>query len=326
MKPISRALILCAGVIALTGAQLASAQSSYEYYLRSALEILKTSHINRDKVDWPKLTREAEALAANAVDPGDTYPAIEYVINELGEAHTSLIPARNPERSHAQSTVNSQKIIIPEPAGEMIDGRFGLVKIPSFMSPRNSSYSHDFLIKTRAILASHDAQGVCGWIIDLRGNGGGNIWPMADGLLPLMGESPYWRVETTTSSVVGERNGRLHQEGAPEAFPLPPLLLRRANAPVALLIDQRTKSSAEGLAIAFKGRPGVRYFGETTGDLVTINNSRQLADGATLVVTVGYSRDRTGKLWTGPIEPDEPTTSEAALGAAVQWLSQQSCG
>ena len=35
-----------------------------------------------------------------------------------------------------------------------------------------------------------DAGGVCGWIVDVRNNGGGNVWPMLDivALMDLLGK------------------------------------------------------------------------------------------------------------------------------------------
>lgn len=294
-------------------------------YLEVALTALETRHINRGKVDWPALKAKARELAGGARTPADTYPAIEHVIAALGERHTILVAPRPPAPPAATPSNAStpQPVAIPEPAGRLIGGRIGYVAIPSFMSPRESSYSRDFSAKGRDLLQRHDAAGVCGWIVDLRGNGGGNIWPMIDAVLPLVPPPPYWSYETEGTSRVILADGHAQDEGAP-ALPLLSLpALKSAEAPLAILTDGRTASSAEGLAIAFKGRPNTRYFGETTADLVTVNNPLRLADGARITMTVGYARDRTGTLWTGPIVPDHATDGAKAEGAAIAWLSGQ---
>jgi C-terminal processing protease CtpA/Prc len=39
-------------------------------------------------------------------------------------------------------------------------------------------------------IASRDRDDLIGWIVDLRSNGGGNMWPMIAGLGPILGEGP----------------------------------------------------------------------------------------------------------------------------------------
>lgn len=183
---------------------------------------------------------------------------------------------------------------------------------------------------TRRIILNLDRENVCGWIIDVRGNTGGNVWPMMDGLLPLLvpriGKGPYWsfeRVGRTTPVVLS--GGRLTREDIPERPVYETRSAKRATAPIAVLVDSQSASSGEAIAGVFKGLKDVRRFGQTTADYVTVNNPVMLPNGASIQMTVGYSVDRSGNRITGPIEPDEKSSGEAARDSAVAWLAGQPC-
>ena len=309
-----------------------AAQPSPHAYLDEALTLLETQHVNRDAVDWKALKAEAWKRSEHAATIAETYPAIDYVIAALGERHTVLHRPPTPMGATGTPTepAPTRPFRMPEPTGEVVAGRYGYIRIPTFGAPADHPDADLFTAMSRRIILGHDRTGVCGWIVDVRGNTGGNIWPMADGLLPLLapriGAGPYWSFEVDGKrSPVMLKDGRLTGEGVPERLAYETRTAKRAEAPIAILIDSRTASSGEGVASMFKGLPGVRYFGEPTADYVTVNNPVSLADGAVIQMTVGYSIDRSGRRIAGPVEPDEKTTSEGAKAAAVSWLSRQPC-
>ena len=43
-------------------------------------------------------------------------------------------------------------------------------------------------------MAKLQTQGACRYIVDLRGNDGSNMWPMLNGVAPLLGDSPFGRM------------------------------------------------------------------------------------------------------------------------------------
>jgi carboxyl-terminal processing protease len=268
-------------------AQQAGDALSPKAYLEAALSEFETKHINRAKTDWPKLKAEARKRAAKAASPADTYPAIEYVIAALGEKHTLFYPARPPKHKAAPTTSPAPApapFRMPEPKGELIGGRVGYIGIPQFGAPADHPDFDLFVAMSRRILLNHDWEGVCGWIVDVRGNGGGNIWAMGDGLVPLLaplvGKGPYmsFDIDGKVSPVV-LKQGRLVGEGTPERLIFETRMAKNATAPIAVMIDKDTASSGEGVANLFEGLPNVRHFGETTADYVTVNNPSRLADG-----------------------------------------------
>src|SRR5690606_7638415 len=98
---------------------------------------------------------------------------------------------------------------------------------------------------------------VCGWIIDLRRNSGGNLWPMLLGVGPLVGDGdagaavypdgrrvPFWY-----------RDGRVGLGDYVQLRVTRPYRLRRRDPYLAVLLGERTASSGEILAGAFRGSP-----------------------------------------------------------------------
>ena len=103
-----------------------------------------------------------------------------------------------------------------------------------------------------------------------------------------------------------------------------------AQVPAAVLLGPATASSAEIVAVALRGRPETRSFGAPTRGLTAGNRIFTLADGASLVLTVAATSDSVGRVYAGPIEPDQPVASadsprgnsavDETLAAASAWL------
>lgn len=103
-------------------------------------------------------------------------------------------------------------------------------------------------------------------------------------------------------------------------------------APVALLISSRTGSAGEGALVALLGQPGTRVFGIASAGVPTAPEGFFMVDGANLEVASARSRDRLGRLYDGPIAPDEMVFgfpgggADQVLRAATRWLlRQQEC-
>jgi C-terminal processing protease CtpA/Prc len=169
---------------------------------------------------------------------------------------------------------------------------------------------------------------VCGWIVDLRQDWGGNMWPMLGGLSGLLDAGPFGSFVggEAPERWVRHEDGTIGVEGSdgPPSF-VAPRPLKAGAAPVAVLIGPSTASSGEMTAIAFVGRPHTRFFGAPSAGLTTGNRPVRLSDGASINVTGRYVQDRTGRAYTGPVQPDEAVADEAAVESATAWLRGQGC-
>jgi hypothetical protein len=224
------------------------------------------------------------------------------------------------------------------PEGHIVtaQGRnFGYVVLPRCSAKDNDGlllYAAD----VRRILTDLSAQNPKGWIVDLRGNTGGNMWPMLIGIGPVLGEGNvgsfvaadgtinwfYQDGKTGTRNSAGLETVSLTLEDAP--VPVTP------SAPVAVLVDSSTASSAEAITIAFHGRPGTRFFGSHTAGKSTAVQPFKMDDGAELYLTTAIDADRSGKAFPEGLTPDQvfpaigtmpQNSNDPVVLAAQTWLA-----
>ncbi|WTT98070.1 S41 family peptidase [Streptomyces sp. NBC_00076] len=183
-------------------------------------------------------------------------------------------------------------------------------------------------------MAEADRPRACGWVVDLRRNGGGNMWPMLAVVGPILGDGEVgmfvdadgkksvWTIEDGGPRYAGSSAG--WGGGEP---------VGNADAPVAVLTGGMTASAGEAVVVAFRGRPDTRFFGERTAGVPTGNEAHRLSDGAILNLTEVKDADRSGRTYEAPIPPDEEIVSarrpgragrDRALEAAGSWLAKQS--
>jgi len=170
-----------------------------------------------------------------------------------------------------------------------LDGNIGYMDIPGVLGGAGS-FDLDAVRSIRAA----DATPTCGWVVDLRRNVGGNMWPMLHAVRPILGEANPFTY----------RYGK-----APWSNKLV-YALQRPDPAIAVLTSRLTVSSGELAAIAFRGPASTRFFGEPTAGLATSNMDIPLVDGAMLVVTTDRPADRTGRAYERPIEPDQRVAIE----------------
>jgi C-terminal processing protease CtpA/Prc len=118
-----------------------------------------------------------------------------------------------------------------------------------------------------------------------------------------------------------------------------PYHLKQTMPPVAVLTSRSTASAGEQTLISFRGREGVRSFGEPTYGVPNAAVGKILGDGALINLAGALMADRTGYVYpyNERIAPDQEVATEqnfARVGtdddrvvqAATQWLkSQGSC-
>ena len=214
------------------------------------------------------------------------------------------------------------------PRGETAAPGVGLLTLPARHSTGDGALDETYRDTLTSAIERLEAVGTCGWIVDLRSNSGGNMWPM------LLGVEPLLRIPGDGIQVLGmlrgagpnvpweSHDGTLMVKGRPMlGFGQAGYRLREPGAPVAVLLGERTASSGEATALAFRGRPDSRSFGAPTAGFATSNSSIRLPDGTLFLLTDTLMADRNGVGDGGPIVPDQITDGDAAtLAAAQRWL------
>jgi carboxyl-terminal processing protease len=187
------------------------------------------------------------------------------------------------------------------------------------------------------LMRSMDKIPVCGWMIDLRRNEGGDIWSYIAAVGPILGEGDLGGFEYTDGTHEGwtYRNGQVfwNNEFRDESEIDGSIYHPKRVTPVALLISPATQAAGELMLIAFQGRVEVRSVGEPTRGLPTLITHTDLSDGSRLFLSGANSFDRNGNIYSRSIAPDVPvandwskfgTEQDPVIVAAKDWLKSQS--
>ncbi len=316
-------------VVATGGSAPSAAAVSY---VDAALDLMQRHSLNRTAVDWPALRRVTLEHARGAQTAADTYPALRFALRELGDRHSYLL-APGPAAALLAAPVSNARTgrAALDPSGGQLAGKFGYLSVPGFAggSPADQARFAELL---QAAISSLDSSETCGWILDLRRNTGGNLWPMLAGLGPLLGDGELAASVYPDASrrSIWYEQGRAGFGDYVQLRVAKPYVLRDSAAPLAVLLGGRTASSAEVLVAALRGRAGTRTFGASTRGLSAGNRTFALADRAALVLTVAATSDRAGRVDLGPIAPDErvpahgsassAADADAVVAAASAWL------
>jgi len=288
-------------------------------YLEEVLGAVRAEAFYADRIDWSSWEAEAETVASEASTVADTYGFVRRLVFALGDHHSQFFaPEDRPDLQQSTMAV--------APWGQVDDSGIGLVHLPGIATADSGSdQARDYIT---AALHVFDAQ-ACGWIVDLRGNGGGNLFPMLVALGPILGPGPtvgYRHHDGSTDVYELDDEGALI---APDGSVLaaPPAgseITYVPGLPIAVLQGGSTASSGEGVLMALLGRPNVRTFGRPTAGLPTGNSLVEFTDGSAVNLTQAIGVDSAGVTHESAIPPQTPTgPSQDALDEAHAWLSSQ---
>ncbi len=295
-------------------------------YLTTALDIMQRYSINRKKIDWTALREQSFAVAADSKTPADTYPAIEMALATLGDNHSRFIDPQQANQQRTGAITADQK-----PLGQLLIHKIGYLELPHFEASKQAAQQYAMLAQDA--IRTVDRTGTCGWVVDLRKNYGGNVWPMFAGVGPILGEGVVsWSVDADGVKLTSSySHGQVQGAGSIMISVQNAYSLKHPLPPVAILTGPDTASAGEQIAVSFRGRPHTRSFGEPTYGVPTGNGSFMLSDGALLVVTEAVDADRTGRTYDSPITPDQPvpmnmfqtSATDQVVQAATAWLHNQ---
>ena len=266
-------------------------------YLTGVLDAMQKGALNRDSIDWDRVRAETLALAGDARTTTDTYVAIAHAIGELKERHSMLVLPDNLDKDRKQAIQAQMRLELSKTRGAVTgssrakspfaspnemaghldrrNGRvFAHVVVPHCSGQyaeweRNTPYFEEFERKLSGIVADLLSQKPGGWLIDLRGNGGGNMWPMLAGIAAVLGEGDLGSFQSpgAGASTWLLKDGKITQRaGGPGVGTVADSRL----APVEL------SSSLGGCAVG----SGHREFGRGGGHIVCGPPTRTLVWGA----------------------------------------------
>jgi C-terminal processing protease CtpA/Prc len=213
---------------------------------------------------------------------------------------------------------------------QILDGEFGYILIP----PVNGSASDggkSVGVEIDSIICNVSPK-VIGWIVDLRLNVGGSMWPMIGGLQALLGEGKIGAFVSQNQQTIEWNISKGIFKAGTDSVAIINNLCDFKTLPVVILISQLTASSGEAVAIAFKGREKTIFIGEPTSGYMTSLNRYHLSNRATLDVAEAHMCDRNGDCYTKTVTPDitlidgdrfKKLENDVKVHQALSWLKRK---
>ena len=279
---------------------------SAETYGKNALSTIDKNGIFAGNDEWKNTYNECLKMIENAKSYDDTYDAIRKALSVGGGKHSMLMT-----KSESQDTTESYDEVLPTVS---LDGDIAIIKLPDFLGTAEAGQKY---AKVAEDFIHENRDKIKGVVLDLRGNTGGDMGPMATAVSSLLpdGELVYYHYRSYDIPVT-LKNGVVSNAGTGGKSLYPE---EKLNVPVAILTDDMTASSGEALTLCFRGLENTRTFGAPTAGYTSVNMLYNMYDGAQMYLTVAFDKARTGEIFKEtPIEPDVATDSP--LEAALEWL------
>lgn len=279
---------------------------SAETYGKNALSTIDKNGIFAGNDEWKNTYNECLKMIENAKNYDDTYDAIRKALSVGGGKHSMLMT-----KSESQDTTESYDEVLPTVS---LDGDIAIIKLPDFLGTAEAGQKY---AKVAEDFIHENRDKIKGVVLDLRGNTGGDMGPMATAVSSLLpdGELVYYHYRSYDIPVT-LKNGVVSNAGTGGKSLYPE---DKLNVPVAILTDDMTASSGEALTLCFRGLERTRTFGTPTAGYTSVNMLYNMYDGAQMYLTVAFDKARTGEIFKEtPIEPDVVTDSP--LEAALEWL------
>ncbi|MCB2377535.1 S41 family peptidase [Hymenobacter sp. BT635] len=313
---------------------------SVKVYLDTSLDIFQKYALHRRTVaDWPALRETAYRQAAGATTYAALTPVFPYLFEQLNDHHGwysfqgKKHRWKKPGAPYANPVVLGELKKNPTVRVRVIDKNIGYILLPGNSDFGMSNVSASAQALRDSICAVQNGR-IKRWIIDLRLNTGGNMYPMLAGLGTLIGDGTvggFVEQEGSAPQSWNIRQGNIYVDTFRVSRVQDKCLSPKKNVPIAVLLSGTTASAGEAVAISLVGRPNTRSFGEPTAGYTTSNNGHKLPGGGGITLAESYEIDRNRKAYTGQVLPDveiiggDNFTTFAAdqkIKAAVKWLKK----
>ena len=278
--------------------------SPNETYVRNAIQQMDRKGLYAEGEEWEAMKKEA--LSQNPETLEEAQAIINKAAKVAGGKHSYLLPA---DKAQAREKRSNEEV---SPTVTIREDGICIIHLPAFAGDDENCLRY-----ARTVLESipDTVKGVC---IDLRGNHGGNMYPMIAAVHRFLPDDIFlkFKMRRRFRSVMP-----INKEFVANLVGVE--IESRINCPVAILTDEETASSGEAVLLSFRGLDNARVFGSPTAGYASANESIILDNGSILALTVSCDIARTGEIFCNdPIVPDVET--ESPEEDALLWLKDRS--
>ncbi|WP_262709582.1 S41 family peptidase [Pontimicrobium aquaticum] len=209
------------------------------------------------------------------------------------------------------------------------------MKINTFTASRTSlketiSKAKIYINKRIEAITSQDQKSLKAWVIDLRNNSGGDMWPMIISLTPFLKDGVLgYTIKNDKENIWKKENGLIYYKGINKTKKYLgkdkslDYNLKNKNLKIAVLVNERTSSSGEATAIALMNNQNIKFFGTKSRGLTTNNTSIKMKNGDFLVLTTGIWKNFKREEFKTGIIPDFESANEQELKKNIEnWINK----
>lgn len=302
-------LLCCILVFQISYSQVFKNDSVKQFIDRS-FALIKSHSINVEDLD--KIKSDLYSKSENLSSVDELAPLYEDVFQKLDDHHGSLkykgktygwqkpLASNN---SYLKEKIKTEKFV----QSKIIDKKYGYIRIPGnddFSFKKVDSLADDIVSHINAV----NSNKIKGWIIDLRLNTGGNMYPILLGLKNFIGNdlvfggfndaknqsTGKWEIQQDKMLIDGVE---LENKKALEN----PV---KGTIPIIILTSCYTASAGEMTAISFIGRNNTFIVGEPTANYTTAVQGFKINSVAGINLSTDYVIDRNRKVYKNNITPD----------------------
>lgn len=290
--------------------------SESEKYLEEVVGLLQRNSVRKHQINWVEFKDEVFLFAKNSQTVKDTYPAVAYAIKRLEDNHSYFFPAITKE-----SETQEEKPL-PVLKDEFVPADIGYIRVSFCIG--NETQRESYIQTIAHKIARQNNKNIKGWIVDLRDNFGGNMWPMMASIGSLL--------QTGTQGYFFDANDKLTEwnYSSGKAYLDATLVAENKNTTpiygknrIAVLINNRTASSGEAMAVLFKGYDNAKLFGIPTFGVSTGCEPFTLSDGSRINLATSVFADKNKTKYGSAIVPDVICTDVETLPSAIRWIDSQ---
>lgn len=282
---------------------------SVKLFIDKSIDLIRSNSINIENLDLIKGELYDKSKDLSSID--QIAPLYKEIFKKLNDHHGSLKykdktygwdKALATDNPYLKLKIKSENKVV----NQIIDKKFAYIRIPGnndFAFKKVDSLANDIVSHINQI----NSNKIKGWIIDLRLNTGGNMYPILLGLKEFIGNNiVFGGFRDPQNQSTGNWEimaGKMIIDGV-ELERKSLLKMPVGDKPIIILTSCYTASAGEMTTIAFIGRNKTFIVGEPTANYTTAVQGFKINKSAGINLSTDYVVDRNLKIYKGNIKPD----------------------
>jgi len=284
---------------------------SVKLFVDQSIDLIKTNAVDTSKIEIIKSGLYSKGQNLDQIS--ELAPLYAEVFELLGDHHGGLKykdktygwnKAPGVDNAYLKTRLKSETTVVSQVIGK----NTGYIRIPGnsdFAFKKVDSIANDITTHINEINSTK----IKAWIIDLRTNTGGNMYPILLGLKEFIGSDNVvfggFRNSKGTSSGQWEiKDGKMLIDGIELVRQVPLKTQIKKDIPIVVLTSCYTASAGEMTAISLIGRKNTSVIGEPTANYTTAVQGFKINADAGLNLSTDYVVDRNQKVYKSNIRPD----------------------